>query len=464
MEYDIVVIGAGPGGYVAAIRMAQLGKNVALVERDRIGGVCLNWGCIPTKALCQATKESARIRSAATMGIHVDGIRIDRGELATWKQGVVDTLVSGIGQVLSANGVEVIHDEVVALSPGCVALGSQRSLSCSQIVIATGSSPVQIPGFSFSSPWVWSSSDALSLEEIPPRLLIVGAGVIGLELATIYSRLGSSVTILEMAKEILPTMDLGRRLRMQLQRVIQNEGMTLRLGDAASGVEETGDICRVTTQSGEVIDADRVLLAVGRRPNSREPLLQDASIELDDRGFVKVDPTLQTSIDGIYAIGDLVAGPQLAHKASAEGVFVAELLGGSEQEDRPAINYGTIPQAVFTDPELGAVGMSEQTARTKGIDVCVGRFPYAALGKAVAMEETTGLFEIIADASSRTLVGCQILGAEASTLIAVAAIAVQHGMTVEELAESIQAHPTLSEGIKEAAEAALGRAIHAINR
>ena len=462
MEYDVVVVGAGPGGYVAAIRMAQRGKRVALVERDRVGGVCLNWGCIPTKALCQATKQLERIRTAEIMGIHVDGLHIDRGELATWKDRVVDTLVTGIGQLLKKNGVTVIQDEVVGLASGSIALASQQRISCSHVVIATGSSPVQIPGFPFSSPAVWSSSDALRVEEIPSTLLVVGAGVVGLELATIYRRLGSDV--LEMAQEILPTMDLGRRVRSQLQRAIQGEGITLRLGDAAASLEEDGAACRVTTQGGEVIEVDRVLVAVGRRPNSRELPLQDAGIELDERGFVKVDAALQTTADGIYAIGDLVPGPQLAHKASAEGIFVAEHLDQTDEALLCGIDYQTIPQAVFTDPELGTVGMSEATARARGLDVRVGRFPYAALGKAVAMEETTGLFEVVAEVSSGTLVGCQILGAEASTLIAVAAVAVQHRMTVEALAESIQAHPTLPEGIKEAAEAALGRAIHAINR
>ncbi|MBN1858373.1 dihydrolipoyl dehydrogenase [Candidatus Bipolaricaulota bacterium] len=464
MEYDVVVVGAGPGGYVAAIRMAQLGKRVALVERDRIGGVCLNWGCIPTKALCQAAKQLERIRTAEVMGIHVDGLRIDRGELATWKGRVVETLVSGIGQVLKENGVFTIHDEAIGLAPGSVTLGTRQRISCSHIVIATGSSPIQIPGLPFTSPSVWTSRDALSLEEIPSTLLVVGAGVIGLELATIYNRLGSDVIILEMAKEILPTMDLGRRVRTQLQRAIQGEGIALRLGDAAADLEEGVDGCRVMTRGGETIAADRVLVAVGRRPNSRELPIRDAGIDLDERGFVKVSETLQTSQDGIYAIGDLVPGPQLAHKASAEGIFVAEHLNQARQTPPHGIDYETIPQAVFTDPELATVGLSEPSARAQGLEVRVGRFPYAAVGKAVAMEETTGLFEIVAEASSGRLVGCQILGAEASTLIAVVAVAVQYGMTIEALAESIQAHPTLPEGIKEAAEAALGRAIHAMNR
>jgi len=464
MEYDAVIIGAGPGGYVAAIRMAQLGKAVALIERDRIGGVCLNWGCIPTKALCQATKQLERIRSADVMGIHVSELRVDRDELAAWKTRVVDTLVAGIDQLLKANGVETIRDEVASIAPGYVTLVSEKRIPCSRVVVATGSSPVEIPGFPFASPRIWSSTDALSLDEIPARLLVVGAGVVGLELATIYRRLGSEVTVLEMAKEILPTMDLGRRVRMQLQRAIQSEGIALRLGDAAADVDDIPDGSRVTTQAGEAIEADRVLVAVGRRPNSREPLLENAAIDLDERGFVKVDDALQTSVDGVYAIGDLVPGPQLAHKASAEGIFVAEHLSREEEATTCGIDYATIPQAVFTDPELGAVGISEQTGRSRGFDVRVGRFPYAALGKAIAMEETTGLFEVVADTSSGRLLGCQILGTEASTLIATAAIAVQHGMTVEKLAESIQAHPTLPEGIKEAAEAALGRAIHAINR
>jgi dihydrolipoamide dehydrogenase len=460
MKYDVAVIGGGPGGYVAAIRMGQLGLNVALIEEGDLGGVCLNRGCIPTKALYSATKLLERAEDAKAMGIEFTAPVIDLERLASWKEGVIATLVGGVAALLKANGVTVYQARGRLEGTGRVALSTGETVDAERIVLATGSSPIEIPGFGFANPYVWSSDDALDLTEIPERLVVIGGGVIGLEIATIYNRLGSAVTILEMMPEILPGIDLDRRTIATLKRALKAQGITVRVNTAAKSIEETSEGPMVQIADGDAVAADRVLLAVGRRPNSTDIGLETVGIEPDRRGFVPVDESLQTNASGVYAIGDLVLGPMLAHKASADAVHLAALFVGEDS----CLDYETIPQAIFTDPEISSVGLSEKKAKEEGYDIIVGRFPYAALGKAQGMRETEGFFQVVADAKSKRLLGAQIIGAEASALIAEAAIAVQNGMPLEAIADGIHAHPTLPEGLKEAAEAALGRAIHAVNR
>jgi dihydrolipoamide dehydrogenase len=460
MRYDVVVIGGGPGGYVAAIRMAQLGLKIALVEKAQLGGVCLHWGCVPTKALYAATRLVARARVAATHGIAFGEPQIELGCLATWKEGVVRRLADGVAGLLKSSGVTVIAAEGRLAGPGHIALSSGETLEAERIVLATGSSPVEIPGLPFSHPAVWSSSEALALTEIPKRLLVVGAGVIGLELATIYRRLGSAVTVIELLAEILPGIDLGRRGLSLLRRSLAVQGIDVRLSTVAASLEATADGVLVRAKGGESLAADRVLVAVGRRPNSAGIGLETVGVAADRRGFVLVDEHLETSARGVYAIGDLVPGPMLAHKASAEGLKLAAWFVGEEIP----LDYALVPQAIFTDPEVALAGLSEERAREAGHEVTVGRCPYAVLGKAQGMDEPEGFFQVVGEKKTGGLLGAQVIGAEASDLISEVAIALQNGLSLGAMANTIHPHPTLSEGWKEAAENALGRAIHTANR
>lgn len=461
MDYQVVVIGGGPGGYACAIRCAQLGLRTALIEKGVLGGTCLNWGCIPTKALYSATRLLRRAATAHEMGIAYAPPTIELAKLAEWKTSVVTTLVGGIETLLDKNGVDVHAAEGRLDGPARVALSDGKTLSAERIVLATGSSPIEIPGFSFDDPLVWSSDDALALTEIPNRLVVIGGGVIGLELASIYNRLGSSVTVLELLPEILSVVDLDRRTVATLKRSLKLQGIDVRTATAAQSIEAGTDGPKVHTDDRDAFSADRVLLAVGRRPNSAGLGLETVGVEPDRRGFLPVDETLRTSADAVYAIGDVAPGPMLAHKASAEGVALANAFVGGEMR---FLDYDLIPQALFTDPEIASVGLSEQAAKERRHDVLVGRFPYAALGKALGMREPDGFFQVVADAGDHRILGAQIIGAEASELISEAAIAVQAGLPLEAIADAIHPHPTLPEGLKEAAENALGRAIHTINR
>ncbi len=461
MDYQVAIIGGGPGGYVCAVRCAQLGLRTALIERDRLGGVCLNWGCIPTKALYSATRLIETARTADTMGIDFPAPSIDVEALAAWKDGVVSKLVDGIETLLDRNGVDLHRAEGRIDGPHRIALSTGDVLSAERIVLAAGSGPMEIPGFSFDDPHVWSSDDALTLAEIPDRLVVIGAGVIGLELATIYRRLGSAITVVELLPEILPTVDLDRRTVAILKRSLERQGFDLRPGTRAKGLESSDDGVHVTTEGGEAFPADRVLLAVGRRARPGGLGLETVGVAPDPRGFVPVDRSLKTDAEGVYAIGDLVAGPMLAHKASAEAVALAASLAG---EEMAPVDYRRIPQAIFTHPEVAAVGLSEKAAKEDDHDGIVGRFPYAALGKALGMREPDGFFQVVAEAADHRILGVQIVGAEASDLISEAAVALHNGLTLEAIADAVHPHPTLPEGLKEAAENALGRAIHTVNR
>jgi len=342
-----------------------------------------------------------------------------------------------------------------------VALSSGEVLTAEHVVLATGSAPIAIPGFSFDNPLIWSSDDALALTEIPKRLAVIGGGVIGLELASIYNRLGSNVTVIELLPEILSIIDIDRRTVATLKRALKAQGIEILVNTAAQSFEATDDGVVIRTKDGLEISTDRILLSVGRRPNTSDLGLETVDIEPDRRSFVPVDGARQTSASGVYAIGDITAGPMLAHKASTEGVALAETFAGHAM---PAIRHELIPQAIFTDPEIASVGLSEAAAKEAGYELLVGRFPYAALGKALGMREPDGFFQVVADASDHRLLGAQIIGAEASDLISEAAIAVQAGLPLEAIADAVHPHPTLPEGLKEAAENALGRAIHTINR
>jgi len=462
MTFDVAVIGAGPAGYVAAIRLGQLGMKVVLIERERVGGTCLNWGCIPTKSLFHATKLVERAAAGGEMGIRFAPPTVDVDALRSWVGGVVSGLCHGIETVLDAAGVvRVTGHGRLGVGGGVMIDGGER-VEAKQVILATGSVPFEIPALPFSEPAVWSSNDAVALARIPERLVIVGAGVIGLEMASIYRRLGSEVVVLELADRLLPGVDMDRRLLAVLGRALDKEGIEVRLGDPAASFLATADGGAVTTQSGDSLQAEKVLVAVGRRPRTGDLGLDAAGVSVDRGGRIEVNERMETVVPGIYAIGDAVAGPMLAHKASAEAVALAERLGGDEGSG--LLDHTLIPQAVFTDPEAASVGISEATARAQGLSTITGRFAYAALGKAQAMAEAEGMFQVVAEAGTRRLMGVQVVGSHASDLIGIAALALQTGCTVEDLAGSIQVHPTLPEGMKEAAEAALGKAIHAVNR
>ena len=460
MEYDVTIIGGGPGGYVCAIRCAQLGFRTALIEERDLGGVCLNRGCIPTKALVAATRLIHQARTADEMGISFDRPRIDLQRLASWKDGVVSTLTSGISTLLANGGITVHETRGRLAGPKKVALASGPTITSERIVLATGSSPIEISGFPFADPAIWSSDDALDLIEIPDRLVVIGGGVIGLELATIYRRLGSQIAVIELLPEILSGVDLDRRTIALLKRALKAQGIDLRLNAAAESFTSSPGEVVVDLADGAQIEADRLLVSVGRRPNSGDLGLESVGIELDRHGAVPVDGRLETAAPGVFAIGDLISGPMLAHKASAEGASLAAAFAGTPVRQ----DHGSIPQAIFTDPEIASVGLSEQRARETTKDILVGRFPYAALGKALGMREPEGFFQVVADAADHRLLGVQIVGAEASDLISEAVVAIQSGLSLEAIADAIHPHPTLPEGLKEAAENALGRAIHTVNR
>ncbi len=460
MQYDVAVIGAGPGGYVCAIRAAQLGFKVALIEEGTVGGVCLNRGCIPTKALYSATKMVAKAKQAEAMGIEFSSPQLNLSQLAAWKQGIVSRLVGGIEALLKSNDVTLLEGKGRLDGAHRVVFSTGDTIEADRVVLATGSSPMELPGFGFSDPNVWSSDDALLLAEIPDRLLVIGGGVIGLELATIYNRLGSEVTVIEMMSEILPGVDLERRSLTLVRRALTTQGISLHVSTAASSIDGSGEGVVVKASGEWAFEADRVLVAIGRHPNSEGIGLETVRIEPDKRGFIPVDRDLQTVAPGVYAIGDLIGGPMLAHKASAEGVKLAASFAGEQR----TLDYDMIPQAIFTDPEVACVGFSEKRAKQAGREVTTGRFPYAALGKAQGMGEAEGFFQVVADARSGRLLGAQIVGAEASDLISEAAIAVQNGLSLDAIADVVHPHPTLPEGLKEAAENALGRGIHTIQR
>jgi dihydrolipoamide dehydrogenase len=463
--FDAVVIGAGPGGYVAAIRLAQLGKKVALVEKESLGGVCLNWGCIPSKALIAAANLVEDVRGAADRGILADSPRVDLAKLREFKNGVVKKLVGGVGQLEKGNGVEVIKGTAKFVSPTAIEVyGAEPTplrVEAPAFILATGARSIEIPGFTFDGKDVWSAREAVDLPELPKRLVVVGGGVIGLELGTVYAKLGSEVTFLEALPTILSGID-AEAVRL-VQKGLRQRKATVHVNAKAKGFEKKGAELTVKFEvdgAAQTVACDKILVAVGMKPVTDGLGLEAAGVKVGPKGFVEVDAQYRTSAPSVFAIGDLSGPPLLAHKASKEGEIAAEAIAGKKS----ARDWVAMPAAIFSDPEVAAVGLSEEAAKAAGHEPMIGKFAFAALGRAIAMDHTEGFVKVVGDKKTGLLLGVTICGPEASDLIAEAALALEMGAYVEDVALTVHAHPTLAEAFMEACKAALGEAIHALNK
>lgn len=465
-EFDVVVIGAGPGGYVAAIRSAQLGKKTAIIEREFLGGVCLNVGCIPSKAMISAAHFLHRAQhDAAVMGFQIKDIGIDFKKTLTWKQSVCDKMAGGVNQLLKGNQVTIIMGEAEFKSAKELTVktkSAQETITAKNFIIATGSRPIEIPGFAFDEKNILSSTGALALDQIPKTAVVIGGGYIGLEIGGYLAKFGSEVTVVEATGSVLNgvvdpecAQIVARKLTKQGVEIITNAKAKSQK-KAGNGVEVTIDVAG----KDDVIKCDKVLVMVGRRPNSDQGGLKNAGVQIDEKGFVKVDAQRRTSVSHIFAIGDICGQPMLAHKASHEGVLVAEVIAGHNR----VYDAKTVPAVVFTDPEIASAGLMESEAKAKGYEVKTAKFPFAANGRAVSVMETDGFVKMVADAKTNLLLGVHIVGPEASNLISEAALAIEMGARLEDLALTIHPHPTLGETMMEAAEATLGHAIHMIQR
>ncbi|MFV8826978.1 dihydrolipoyl dehydrogenase [Alkalihalobacterium sp. APHAB7] len=458
-EVDTLVIGSGPGGYVAAIRAAQLGQKVTIVEKGNLGGVCLNVGCIPSKALIQAGHRYHDANSSENMGITVDKVNLDFTKMQEWKSSVVNKLTGGVEGLLKGNKIEIVKGEAYFADKDSVRIMDDKQAQTYKFkncIIATGSRPIEIPAFKFSKR-ILSSTGALNLTELPKKLIVIGGGYIGIELGAAYSNLGSEVVVLEGGKQILPGFE--KQMSQLVTKRMKKNGVEFYLEALAQGVEETENGVTVTAEvKGETktFEADYVLVTVGRRPNTEEIGLEQIGVEIDERGFIKVDKQCKTSVEGIYAIGDIVPGPMLAHKASYEAKVAAEVIAGHPAE----IDYLAIPAVVFSGPELATVGLNEKEAKEEGYDVVVSKFPFAANGRALSMDETDGFMKMVTRKEDGLVLGVQIAGANASDMISEACVAIEAGMTAEDIALTIHAHPSLGEITMETAEVALGMPIH----
>ncbi|HEX7066230.1 MAG TPA: dihydrolipoyl dehydrogenase [Bacillales bacterium] len=460
-EVDTLIIGSGPGGYVAAIRAAQLGKKVTVVEKEEtLGGVCLNVGCIPSKALISASHRYENAGHSDDMGITAKDVKLDFSKLQEWKASVVKKLTGGVDGLLKANGVEVVRGEALFVSENEVRVNNgyeSNTYKFENCIIATGSRPIELPSFKWSDR-VISSTGALALEDVPKKMVIIGGGYIGIELGSAYASLGTEVTVLEGTKQILPGFE--KKMASLVQRRLKKKGVTIKTEAMAQGVKETKNGVKVTAEikdQEETFEADYVLVTVGRKPNTEEIGLDQAGIKTNDKGLIEVDKTGKTNVDNIYAIGDIVPGPALAHKASYEGKIAAEALSGDNSAE---VDYLAIPAVVFSDPELASVGYTEKEAKDAGYDVNAAQFPFAANGRALSLNDTEGFMKLITRKEDDLIIGAQIAGQGASDMIAELGLAIETGMTAEDVSLTIHAHPTLGEITSETAEVALGHPIH----
>ncbi|WP_053362025.1 dihydrolipoyl dehydrogenase [Bacillus sp. FJAT-27251] len=461
IETDTIVIGAGPGGYVAAIRAAQLGQKVTIVEKGTVGGVCLNVGCIPSKALISAGHRFENAKHSEGMGVIAENVTLDFSKVQSFKESVVKKLTGGVEGLLKGNKVDIVSGEAYFVDANTLRVmdeNSAQTYTFKNAIIATGSRPLEIPAFKYSKR-VLDSTGALNLQELPKSIVVIGGGYIGTELGGAYASFGTKVTILEGADEILNGFE--KQMSSLVKRNLKKKGAEIITKALAKGVEEKEDGVVVTYEAkGEEqkIEADYVFVMVGRKPNTDELGLEQAGVELTDRGIIKIDKQCRTNISNIYAIGDVVEGPPLAHKASYEGKIAAEAIAGHASE----IDYLGIPAVVFSDPELASVGYTEAQAKEEGLDVVAAKFPFAANGRALSLNESDGFMKLVTRKEDGLIIGAQIAGAGASDMIAELGLAIETGMTAEDLAMTIHAHPTLGEISMEAAEVALGNPIHII--
>ena len=467
LSYDLVVIGAGPGGYVAAIRAAQLGMKVACVDRQFLGGTCLNVGCIPSKALLDSSERFYEAKNKlAHHGITATDVKIDITAMQARKDAVVKQLTGGVGFLFKKNKIDAVmgSGKLAGTAEGGTRAvdvtgpdGKVTHLAAKNVLIATGSSPIELPGLKFDGKMIVDSTGALNFNPAPAKLLVVGGGYIGIELGSVWRRLGSDVLIVEFTDRIIPLMD--QELTGQLHRMLDKQGMRFKFGTAAQKAEVKGDKVEVTLKTGDAITVetvDRVLVATGRKPVTDGLGLAEAGVAMDARGFVLAAPDYKTNVPGVWAIGDVIGGLMLAHKAEEEGIAAVENMAGRHGH----VNYKVVPGVVYTHPELAQVGLTEADAKREGHEVRVGKFPLKANGRALAIDEAEGTMKVIADAKTDRLLGVQILAPHASDIIAEACVAMEFGSSVEDLARTMHAHPTLPEALKEAAMATEKRAIH----
>jgi dihydrolipoamide dehydrogenase len=461
---NVVVIGAGPAGYVCAIRLAQLGQKVTVVEKEYVGGTCLNVGCIPSKAMIAAGALLERIHEAKAMGITVEGVKLDLARLVAWKGEIVGKLTGGVSGLLKNHKIEHvagtgrIHD---ARTVKVQTAAGEKTLPCDDIVLATGSVPMSIPGFDFDGKRVWSSTEALAPERIPQHLLVIGGGYIGLELGFLYRKLGSQVTVVEFTEGALPGQD--KDCVRVIERSLKQSGIKLITKTAAKSYEAQGAKLFVKVDSqgkGDTIECDQILCTVGRRPYSEGLGLDKVGLKVDARGFLAVDKRMRTSVPNVYAIGDLAGQPMLAHKGSKEGLVAAAVIAGQKDE----YDARCVPAVIFTSPEMASVGQQEEEARKQGREVVVGQFPFAANGRALSLLEGDGFVKVVADAQTDEVLGVHMVGPEVTELVAEAALAIEMGATTEDVARTIHAHPTLPEAVMEAAEAVHKMAVHIFQR
>ncbi|MDP6762579.1 MAG: dihydrolipoyl dehydrogenase [Planctomycetota bacterium] len=460
----VIVIGAGPAGYVCAIRLAQLGQDVTVVEREALGGTCLNVGCIPSKALIAAGSLMDRVARASAMGITVEGLDLDLERLVAWKQGIVERLTGGVGGLLSKHGARVVMGEARLLGPDRVGVrgaDGESTLEADDIVLATGSVPISIPGFEFDEDKVWSSTGALSPTRIPEHLVVIGGGYIGLELGIMYRMLGSRVTVVEATSSALPGQDAD--CVKVIERALKKRKVKLSCSSFARGYEEVDGrlAVRIEGPGGEsMVECDQILSTVGRRPASEGLGLEAAGLSTDTQGFVPVDERMHTGVANLYAIGDIAGQPMLAHKGSKEGLVAAAVIAGKPE----VYDARCVPAVIFTAPEMASVGLTEEQCTERGIEFRVGRFPFAASGRAMSLMETEGFVKILADAKTDEVLGVHMVGPEVTELIAEATLAIEMGATAEDIARTIHAHPTLPEAMMEAAESVHGMAVHIFER
>ncbi len=459
-SYDLIVIGSGPGGYVCAIRAAQLGMKVACVEkRDTLGGTCLNIGCIPSKALLHASERFHEAHEDFdSMGITASGVKLDLKKMMEYKQGVVDANTKGIEFLFKKNKIDWLKGLGTIKDKNTVDVDG-TSYEAKNIVIATGSDIVGLPNIEIDEENIVSSEGALKLGKVPKSLIVIGGGVIGLELGSVWSRLGADVTVVEFMDQILPSMD--EEIRKEANKTFKKQGITFKLSTKVTGAKKKGKGVELTTEAAsggneETLSADVVLVCVGRKAFTDKLGLDNAGVKTDDRGRIEINDKFQSNVDSIYAIGDVVKGPMLAHKAEDEGVVLAEMLAGQSGH----IDYNLIPNVVYTAPEIASVGKTEEQLKAAGVEYNVGKFPFMANGRARAMNSVEGFVKILADKKTDRVLGCHIIGPEAGTLIAEVTAVMEFGGSSEDIARTCHAHPTLEEVVKEAALAVHKRPIH----